>query len=426
MAMAAWSCSNQSPASLFPYPSNFYTKPLIHYHPLAILYCPKNGSFLDASYALAIERANEVLRIEAKSLVFETNIEEESSNKIEIINEKIELALRRKKRRKRRRCYSECLDMDKGDKISISKPVKTGLYLTLKEESEYSWYLKEEARMETLRKRVEETSEIEVNPNQLAKAAGMSRRRLDKVLINAKISQKKIIKCYTGLVVSVAASYQGKGLSLQDLIQEGSIGLLHGAKKFNPNKGYKLSTYAYWWIRQAITRAIANKSRVIRLPGSISELVPKICNANTELSRKLQRMPSYDEIAEALDMDVSTVRLVIERNRAPISIDQIVTSQGYMSLQDIISGPEDILPEEILKRQMMKQDLEKLLHNVLCDREAKILKLHFGLNGDTPQSFEEIGKVLKLSRERIRQINCTALSKLRESSMLDSFKMYIT
>ncbi|XP_009612911.1 RNA polymerase sigma factor sigD, chloroplastic [Nicotiana tabacum] len=416
MAMAAWSCSNQSPASLFPYPSKFSTKPLIHYHPLAILYCPKNGSFLDPSHALAIE---------AKSLFFETDIEEESSSKIEIINEKIELALRRKKRRKRR-CYSEFLDMEKEDKISISKPVKTGLYLTLKEESEYSWYLKEEARIETLRKRVEETSEIELNPNQLAKAAGMSRRRLDKLLVNAKISQKKIIKCYRGLVVSVAASYQGKGLSLQDLIQEGSIGLLHGAKKFNPKKGYKLSTYAYWWIRQAITRAIANKSRVIRLPGSISELVPKICNANTELSRKLRRMPSYDEIAEALDMDVSTVRLVIERNRAPISIDQIVTSKGYMSLQDIISGPEDIIPEEIVKRQMMKQDLEKLLHNVLCDREAKILKLHFGLNGDTPQSFEEIGKVLKLSRERIRQINCTALSKLRESTMLDSFKMYIT
>ncbi|KAL3380685.1 hypothetical protein AABB24_001044 [Solanum stoloniferum] len=273
---------------------------------------------------------------------------------------------------------------------------------------------------------VEETSEIDLSSKQLAKAAGMSTRRLDKLLINAKESQKKIIQCYRGLVVSVAASYQGKGLSLQDLIQEGSIGLLHGAKKFNPKKGYKLSTYAYWWIRQAISRAVANKSRVIRLPGSISELVPKICNANTELSRKLRRMPSYDEIAEALGMDVSTVRLVIERNRAPISIDQIETSQGYMSLQNIISGPEDTTPEENVKRQMMKQDLEKILHNVLCDREAKILKLHFGLNGDNPQSFEEIGRVLKLSRERIRQINCSALSKLRESSMLDNFKMYIT
>ncbi|KAK4379717.1 hypothetical protein RND71_001579 [Anisodus tanguticus] len=237
----------------------------------------------------------------------------------------------------------------------------------------------EEARIEILRKMVEETSEIELNPNQLAKAAGMSRRKLDKLLVNAKESQKKIIQFYRGLVVSVAVSYQGKGLSLQDLIQ-----------------------------------------------GSISELVPRICNANTKLSRKLRRIPSYDEIAEALGMDVSTVRLVIERNRAPNSIDQIVTSQGYMSLQDIISGPEDTTPEEIVKRQMMKQDLEKVLGNVLCDREAKILKLHFGLNGDTPQTFEEIGRVLKLSREGIRQINYTALSKLRESTMLDSFKMYIT
>ncbi|XP_060217368.1 RNA polymerase sigma factor sigD, chloroplastic-like [Lycium barbarum] len=420
MAMTAWSCSNHSPASLFPYPSKLSTKPLFHY---AILFCPKNCSFMDPIHALAIKGANEeAVTIEGKTLVYETNIEE-SSSKFEIINEKNRLALRRKKRRKRRRCYSECMDIDKGDKIFNSKPVKTGFYLTHKEESQYSWYLKEEARIERLRKMVEETSEIELNPNQLAKVSGMSRRRLDKLLVNAKESQKRIIQCYRGLVVSVAASYQGKGLSLQDLIQEGSIGLLHGAKKFNPKKGYKLSTYAYWWIRQAITRAVANKSRVIRLPGSISELVPKICNANAELSRKLRRMPSYDEVAEALDLDVSTVRLVIERNRAPISIDQIVTSQGYMSLQDIISGPEDTTPEEIVKRQMMKQDLEKLLHNVLCDREAMILKLHFGLNGDTSQSFEEIGRVLKLSRERIRQINCTALSKLRESTMLDNFKM---
>ncbi|XP_010324724.1 RNA polymerase sigma factor sigD, chloroplastic isoform X1 [Solanum lycopersicum] len=423
MAMAAWSCSNHSPASLFPYPSKLSTQPFFAY---SILYCPKNCSFLDPIHALTIEAANEAFTIEGSSLVFDTDFEE-SSDKVEMFDEKIELALRRKKRRKRRRCcYSECLEMEKEDNIFNLKPLKTGFYLTHKEEAKYSWYLKEEARIEILRKMVEETSEIDLSSKQLAKAAGMSTRRLDKLLINAKESQKKIIQCYRGLVVSVAASYQGKGLSLQDLIQEGSIGLLHGAKKFNPKKGYKLSTYAYWWIRQAISRAVANKSRVIRLPGSISELVPKICNANTELSRKLRRMPSYDEIAEALGMDVSTVRLVIERNRAPISIDQIVTTQGYMSLQNIISGPEDTTPEENVKRQMMKQDLEKILQNVLCDREAKILKLHFGLNGDTPQSFEEIGRVLKLSRERIRQINCTALSKLRESSMLDNFKMYIT
>ncbi|CAN4110306.1 unnamed protein product [Withania somnifera] len=417
--MAAWSCSNHSPASLFPYPCKLSTKPLFHF---AILYSPKNCSLLDPIHALTIEAVNEAVTVEGNSLVFETN-----TNKVDVFNEKIDLALRRKNRRKKRRCcYSECLDIEKEDNIFNSKVLKTGFYLTHKEESEYSWYLKEEARIEILRKLVEETSGITLNHNQLAKAAGMSTKKLYKLLVNAKESQNKISQCYKGLVVSVAASYQGKGLSLQDLIQEGSIGLLHGAKKFNPKKGYKLSTYAYWWIRQAITKAVANKSRLIRLPGGISELVPKICNAMTELNRKLRRMPSYDEIAEALGMDVSTVRLVMERNRTPISIDQTVSSQGYMSLQDILSRPEDTTPEEIVKRQMMKQDLEKILHNVLCDREAKILKLHFGLNGDTPQSFEEIGRVLKLSRERIRQINCTALSKLRESSLLDSFKMYIT
>lgn len=136
MAMAAWSCSNHSPASLFPYPSKLSTKPFFHY---AILYCPKNCSFLDPIHALTTEAANEAFTIEGSSLIFDTEIEE-NINKVEIFNEKIGLALRRKKRR--RCCYSECLDMEKGDKIFNSKPLKTGFYLTHKEDSEYSWYLK--------------------------------------------------------------------------------------------------------------------------------------------------------------------------------------------------------------------------------------------------------------------------------------------
>ncbi|KAH6759772.1 sigma factor 4 [Perilla frutescens var. hirtella] len=297
--------------------------------------------------------------------------------------------------------------------------------MTPKEEARFSWYLKERARVEAVRAGLlAETAGNEVSTMEWAKAAGISRRKLDRILWNGRESEKRITNCYHGLVVSIASSYLGKGLSLQDLTQEGSIGLLRGAIKFDPEKGYKLSTYAYWWIRQSITRAVANKSRIIRLPGSISELIPKICEASNGLSRKLGRFPVYEEIAEAIDVNAEAVRLAIERNRSPISLDQAMTSQGYMSLQDIIPGPDELTPEAMMKKEMQKPEIGKLLE-ALCEREARILRLHYGLNGESLWSFEEIGKLMKLSRERVRQINTVALSKLREANEIEDLSYFI-
>lgn len=333
------------------------------------------------------------------------------------------VAERRKRRRKRRRDL-ECLEHEKDEKLVFLKAAKKQSNLTPKEEAKFSWYLKERERVEAVRKKIADMGEEELTSSQWAKAAGITQQRLEYILCKGRESQERICRCYQRLVVSVARSYQGKGLSLKDLIQEGRIGLIRGAIRFNPKRGCKLSTYTYWWIRQAISRAIANKSTIFRLPGSISELVPKICEANNDLSRRLQRYPTYDEIAAAIDVDASIIRIALERNRSPISLDQAITSQGCMSLQDIIPGPNETTPEAMEKKVMLKREMQKLL-NVLCDREESVLRLHYGLNGCTPLSFEEIGNLFKLSRERIRQINSTALFKLQRTSGIDDLKYLI-
>ncbi|PIN23635.1 hypothetical protein CDL12_03626 [Handroanthus impetiginosus] len=334
-------------------------------------------------------------------------------------------AVRRKKRRRRRKSDLEFV-YDEGDEVVFgdNKGGRSRV-MTPKEEARCSWYLKERARIEAVRAELEaDMGGHGLSTSQWAKAAGISQRKLDKILCNGRECEEIITSCYRRLVVSVASSHQGRGLSLRDLTQEGSIGLLHGATKFNPERGYKLSTYAYWWIRQAITRAIAKKSKLIRLPGSISQRVPKICEANNVLSGKLGRFPTYEEIAEAIDVNASVVRLAIERNRSPVSLDQAITTQGCMSLQDIIPGPEEITPEIMVKKDLLKPEIQMLL-KPLCYREAQVLRLHYGLNGETPWSFEEIGRLFKLSRERIRQINSSALSKLRKTSQIDDLKYFI-
>nr|AKC88717.1 sigma factor [Pelargonium dichondrifolium] len=331
------------------------------------------------------------------------------------------LEARRKRRRKRRRGL-EGRENGEVVEVPLILSVKPGRF-TRKQEAELCMMIQEGARLEVERRRMAEACMHEPSLKQLASATGMSMRRIDNILCNARKSKEIIIQAYRGLVSSIATGYQGRGLSLPELIQEGSMGLLRGAAKYDPKRGCKLSTYAYWWIRQAITRSLANQSRLIRLPENVLSMLAKITEAKNILSNRLRRSPSDDEIAEFLDMQVSTVRLIIERSTPPISLDKVVvTDNGPLKLQDIISGPDEWNPEAILKKQLIKQEVEKLL-NTLSERESRILRLHYGLDGITPKSCEEIGIMFNLSRERIRQINASALTKLRQTSIADELKL---
>ncbi|CAM8967862.1 unnamed protein product [Rhodiola kirilowii] len=326
---------------------------------------------------------------------------------------------RRKKRRRRRK---GCERVENVEQVLVRNG-NLG-FLSTAEDANYSLCLKENARLDAVRRKLSEHGDQGAVSSQWANAAGIKRRNLDRKLCNGRESQETIVRSYKRLVVSVASSYQGRGLSLPDLIQEGSIGLLRGAERFDPERGYKLSTYVYWWIKQAIVRAIENKSRLIRLPGNMCGKLAKVAEASNNLSKKLQRVPTYDEIAKVVKLPVSTVRLVSERSRGPISFDGAPTDRGPMSMQPIIPGPEEITPDEMLKRWFIKETVRKLLQT-LCEREVRILSLHFGLTGETPQSFEEVAKRVNLSRERVRQVNGIALSKLQQSSLVKDLEMYI-
>nr|AKC88726.1 sigma factor [Pelargonium x hortorum] len=327
------------------------------------------------------------------------------------------LEARRKRRRKRRKGLE---GRENGEVLEVPL-IQPGRF-TRKQEAELCMCIQEGVRIEVERRRIAEACMHEPSLNQLASAMGMSERSIYKILSNARRSQQIINHAYRGLVISIAVRYQGKGLCLQYLIQEGSLGLIRGAEKYDPKRGCKLSTYVYWWIRQAITRALANYSRLIRLPGKVLNMLAKITEAKKILSNRLQRPPSHDEIAEFLDVEVSTVWHTIERGTHPCSFDRVVvTGHGSMKLQDIISGPDEWNPENLLKKQLIKEELENLL-NTLSERESLILRLRYGLDGFTPKSCEEIGGILNLSRERIRQISGSALTKLRQSSLGENLR----
>ncbi|XP_010453466.1 PREDICTED: RNA polymerase sigma factor sigD, chloroplastic [Camelina sativa] len=338
---------------------------------------------------------------------------------------------KRRKRRRRRRGGFESLEMEEEENAgteeaepeTISVPVvgasRSG-FLSRLEEVQLCLYLKEGAKLENLGTSIEENQMVSVL---LSSGKGKKKRSANEILCRRKEAREKITRCYRRLVVSIATGYQGKGLNLQDLIQEGSIGLLRGAERFDPDRGYKLSTYVYWWIKQAILRAIAHKSRLVKLPGSMWEMTAKVAEASNVLTRKLRRQPSCDEIAEHLNIHVSAVRLAVERSRSPVSLDRVASQNGRMTLQEIVRGPDETRPEEMVKREHIKHEIEQLLGS-LTARESRVLGLYFGLNGETPMSFEEIGKSLKLSRERVRQINGIALKKLRNVHNVNDLKIY--
>ncbi len=266
-------------------------------------------------------------------------------------------------------------------------------------------YLKEIGRISLL------TSEEEI---ELAKRVELGDNQARNILAESNLR----------LVVSIAKRYVGRGMLFLDLIQEGNIGLMKAVEKFDPTKGYKFSTYATWWIRQAITRAIADQARTIRVPVHMVETINKLARIQRQLTQELNREPNEDELAQKMNVSVEKIREIYKISQEPISLETPIGEEDDSHLGDFIKDERTTSPEEYATIEMLKEELSNVLMT-LTDREEQVLRLRFGLNDGQCRTLEEVGNIFNVTRERIRQIEAKALRKLRHPSRSRKLKDFL-
>jgi len=287
-------------------------------------------------------------------------------------------------------------------------------------------YLREIGRVPLL------TAEEEVRLAHIMERGKQERLRAErlKVAPNRRIiaegeeAQRRLTEANLRLVVSVAKKYIGRGMNLLDLIQEGNIGLIRAVEKFDYTKGFKFSTYATWWIRQAITRAIADQARTIRIPVHMVETINRLIRISRRLLQDLGREPTSEEIAEQMEISAEKVREIIKVSQEPVSLETPIGEEDDSHLGDFLEDHTALAPAEAASHQLLKEQVEDVLDS-LTERERKVLQLRFGLDDGRSRTLEEVGKEFHVTRERIRQIEAKALRKLRHPSRSRKLKDYL-
>ena len=325
-------------------------------------------------------------------------------------------------------------DLDIDEPIDLETDLDTIAH-SVKIDDPVRMYLKEIGQIPLLNIQEEKKYAVMVAEGQYAKeqldsvAAGEmtyseeEQQHLKDALDKAQYAKNKLVEANYRLVVSIAKKYTNRGLLFLDLIQEGNMGLMRAVDKFNHEKGFKFSTYATWWIRQAITRAVADQARTIRIPVHMVETINKMIRIQRQLVQELGREPNVEEIAEKMGITPDKVQNIQRIAKEPISLEAHVGEEEDSSLGDFISDPNALTPHEYMLKEMVNQTLDEVLET-LTDREEKVLRLRYGLFDGKNHTLEEVGREFGVTRERIRQIEAKALRKLRSPSRQNKLREF--